>query len=75
MDQPDLVLAEAQLSPSPLLGRGGVALLALLDQRADPIGLAAAPGADRARRYVASRSSLITRVSTGVRPGGTRRSG
>ena len=43
VDQPDLVLAEAQLEHArALLGRGGVALLALLDQRADPIGLAAA---------------------------------
>ena len=43
VDQADLVVAEAQPQhPRPLLGGGGVALLAFLDQRAHPIGLAAA---------------------------------
>ena len=43
MDQPDLVLAEAQLEHArALLGRGRVGLFAFLDQRTYPVGLAAA---------------------------------
>ena len=54
-----------------LLGRGLVGSLALLDQRADPISLAAAGDVAGERvDDVGSRSRLSTRVSIGWRPGG-----
>ena len=43
VDQADLVIAKAEAeNPRPIFGRRGVQFLAFLDQRADPIGLAAA---------------------------------
>ena len=40
VDQAHLVIAEAQAKDArAFFGRGGVALLALLDERADPVGL------------------------------------
>jgi hypothetical protein len=67
MDQTDPCRRRtAAFSTRPLLGGGLVGCLALLDQRADPIGLfAGRMWRPSASTTSTSRSQLITRVSTG----------
>ena len=72
MDQSDSFDAEALAQHRrPFLGRGGVDRLALLDQRADPIGLAARRQMARQPvHHIVELGIADHQVSTGVRPGG-----